>query len=66
MRKTTLVIMMGSLTAAGVGIWAMMTYVAADPGPASAVKRATATVSPIEIMQERGKNLPPAESVEPF
>lgn len=66
MRKTTLVVVMGSLIAAAVGIWATLTYVAANPERASTAKPAVATVSPIEIMKELGKNLPPAKDVDPF
>jgi hypothetical protein len=66
MRRTTVVVMIGSLVAASVGIWAMLTYVAADPGRATTAQPATAALYPIEIMKERGKNLPPAEIVDPF
>jgi hypothetical protein len=66
MRKIALVAILGSLVAASVGIWTMLTHVAADPGRASTAKPATAALSPIEIMKERGKNLPPAEIVDPF
>ena len=66
MRRMTLVVMTTSLIAAGIGILAMLTYVAADPRRVSTDKPAIAAVSPLEIMKERGKHLPPAKSAEPF
>jgi len=66
MRKMNFVVVTGSLIAAGIGIWAMLTYVAANPERASTAKPAIATVSPLEIMKERGKDLPPAKYVDPF
>jgi cytoskeletal protein RodZ len=66
MRKQTLVVVTGILVIAGVGIWAMVTYVAANPERASTAKPAIATVSPFEIMKERVKDLPPARYVDPF
>jgi hypothetical protein len=62
----SLVAMLGFLIAASVGIWAMLTHVAADPGRASAAKPTTAAMSPLEIMKERGHNLPPEKTAEPF
>jgi hypothetical protein len=56
----------GFLIAAGIGIWAMFAYVAADPERAAAAKPAIAAVSPLEMMKAHGKNLPPADNVEPF
>ena len=44
----------------------MLTHVAADPKRDSTDKPAIATVSPLEIMKERGKDLPPAKNAEPF
>jgi hypothetical protein len=66
MRKQTLVVVSGVLIIAGIGIWAMVTYVAADPERAATAKPAIATVSPLEIMKERVKDLPPASYVDPF
>jgi hypothetical protein len=66
MRKTTLVVMTASLAAAGIGILVMLTYVAAGPKRDSSDKPAMATVSPFEIMKERGKELPPAKPADPF
>ena len=66
MRKTTLVVMTTFLIAAGIGILAMLTHVAADPRQDSTDKPAIAAVSPLEIMKEHGKNLPSAKSAEPF
>jgi hypothetical protein len=64
MRKRTVLI--GTLIAAGIGISAILTYVAAHPTRVSTAKPAIATMSPLEIMKQRGKDLPPAENVEPF
>jgi hypothetical protein len=58
--------MTASLIAAGIGILAMLTYVAAGPKRDSNGKPAIAAVSPFEIMKERGKDLPPAEIADPF
>ena len=66
MYRMTLVVMTTSLIAAGIGILAMLTHVAADPKRDSTDKPAIATVSPLEIMKERGKDLPPAKNAEPF
>lgn len=66
MRRTTLVVMTTSLIVAGIGILAMLTHVAADPKRDSTDKPAIAAVSPLEIMKQNGKNLPPATNAEPF
>jgi hypothetical protein len=44
----------------------MLTYVAANPERTSTAKPAIAAVSPLAIMKEFGKDLPPAKSVDPF
>jgi hypothetical protein len=66
MRRMTLVVMTTSLIAAGFGILAMLTHVAADPRQDSTDKPAIAAVSPLEIMKARGKDLPPATHADPF
>jgi hypothetical protein len=63
MRKKALVL---ALILAGIGLSAMLTYVAANPGRTSTAKPAIAGVSPFAIMKEIGKDLPPAKSVDPF
>jgi hypothetical protein len=66
MRRTTLAVMTASFIAAGIGILVMLTYVNAGPKRDSTGKPAIATVSPFEIMKERGKDLPAAETADPF
>jgi hypothetical protein len=63
MRKKALVL---ALIMAGIGLSAMLTYVAANPERTSTAKPAIAAVSPLAIMKELGKDLPPAKSVDPF
>jgi hypothetical protein len=63
MRKKALVL---ALIMAGIGLSAMLTYVAVNPKPTSAAEPAIASVSPFAIMKEVGKDLPPAKSVDPF
>jgi hypothetical protein len=63
MRKKALVL---ALILAGIGLSAMLTYVAANPERISTAKPAIAGVSPFAIMKEIGKDLPPAKSVDPF
>jgi hypothetical protein len=66
MRRMALVVMTALFVAAGIGILVMLTYVAAGPSRDSTDKPAIATVSPFEIMKERGKELPPAKNADPF
>ena len=66
MRRTTFVVITASCVAAGVGLLVMLTYVTAGPKRDSSDKPAIATVSPFEIMKERGKELPPAKTADPF
>jgi len=66
MRRMTLIVMITSFIAAGIGILTMLTYVTADPERASTEKPAIATMSPLEMMKEHGKNLPAAKNVDPF
>jgi hypothetical protein len=63
MRKKALVL---ALIMAGIGVSAMLTYVAANPKQTSTAQPAIASVSPLAIMKELGKDLPPAKSVDPF
>jgi hypothetical protein len=64
MRKTALVAIAAALIGAAIGIWA--TLVATNPGTASAGKPSTAAISPFEIMEKHGRDLPPGQSVDPF
>jgi hypothetical protein len=66
MLRMTLVVTTASFVAAAIGILVMLTYVAAGPKRDSSDKPAIATVSPFEIMKQRGKELPPAETADPF
>jgi hypothetical protein len=66
MRRMTLAVMTTLLIAAGFGILAMLTHVAADPKRDSTDRPAIATISPLEIMKEHGKNLPSATHADPF
>jgi hypothetical protein len=66
MRKKTLVAVIGALIVAGIGLSAMLTYVAANPERTSTAKPAIAAVSPLAIMKELGKDLPAAANVDPF
>jgi hypothetical protein len=63
MRRKTLVL--AAFIMAGIGL-SMLTYVAANPERNSAAKPAIASVSPLGIMQELGKDLPAAKDVDPF
>jgi hypothetical protein len=63
MRKKALVL---ALIMAGIGLSAMLSYVAVNPKTTSAAEPAIAAVSPFAIMKELGKDLPPAKSVDPF
>jgi hypothetical protein len=64
MRKMTLVVVAAALIAAAIGIWA--TLVPTDPGTASTGKPSIAALSPFEIMERHGKDLPPGQSGDPF
>jgi hypothetical protein len=66
MRRMTLFVMTASFVAAGIGLLVMLTYVTAGPKRDSTEKPAIATVSPFEIMKERGKELPHAKNADPF
>ena len=66
MRKITLVIVTVVLIAAGIGIWAASAYVVNNPETTSTGKTSTAAMSPFEIMEKHGKNLPPGQSGDPF
>ena len=64
MRRKTLVL--AAVIIAGIGLSAMLTYVAAHPQRTSAAKPEIAALSPLAIMWERGKDLPAAKDVDPF
>jgi hypothetical protein len=57
------------LTATGLGTLATLRYLAAKPGPVatgSAGGPSTANMAPMEIMKERGKDLPATKNSDPF
>jgi hypothetical protein len=64
MRKTALFALAAALIVAAIGIWE--TLVAINPGTASAGKPSTPAMSPFEIMETHGKDLPPGPSGDPF
>jgi hypothetical protein len=64
MRRKTLVL--AAFIIAGIGLSAMLTYVAANPERTSTAKPAIAAVSPLAIMKELGKDIPAAKNVDPF
>jgi hypothetical protein len=69
MRKSTLAFGIMVLIAACVGAWAMLRHVAAGSNAVAASPAgspSTANMSPIEIMKERGKDLPAAKNADPF
>jgi hypothetical protein len=69
MRKTTLAVVAVLLVAAGIGIGKMLAHVAAKPETVSTGSRgepAVANIAPLEIMKERGKDLPTSRPVDPF
>lgn len=69
MRKTTLAVAAVLLVAAGVGIGEMLAYVAAKPetvATGSTGDPAVAKMAPLEIMKDRGKELPTSSHGEPF
>jgi hypothetical protein len=57
------------LIVVGIGTWATLRYLAAKPDTVaigSGSSPSIAKMSPLEIMNERGKDLPAAKNVEPF
>jgi hypothetical protein len=69
MRKNTLAFAAVVLIAVGSGTWATLRYLDVRPGTAAtgAVgSPSIAKMSPLEIMNERGKDLPAAKNVDPF
>jgi hypothetical protein len=57
------------LTATGIGTLATLKYLAAKPDTVatdSAGSPSTAKMAPMEIMKERGKDLPATKSADPF
>jgi hypothetical protein len=68
-RKMTLAFVTVFLIAVGIGTWATLRYLAAKPdtvATGSASSPSIAKMSPFEIMNERGKDLPTAKNVDPF
>jgi hypothetical protein len=65
----TLAVITAVVLAAGIGIWTMLAHVGAEPEIASTVSTgdpAVAKISPLEIMKERGKDLPTTKNGDPF
>jgi hypothetical protein len=60
----TFVVVTAALIAAAIGIFA--TLVATNPGTASTGTPSTAALSPFEIMERHGMDLPPGQSEDPF
>jgi hypothetical protein len=63
MRRMTLVAIITVLIAASIGIWNTRANVAPQPGTGAP---AIAAMSPLELMKERGKNLPAGINADPF
>jgi hypothetical protein len=69
MRKTTLSFVTAVLITAGIGTWATLGYLAAksEVVPTGSIgSPSIGKMAPLEIMKERGKDLPTAENVDPF
>jgi hypothetical protein len=69
MRKKTLAFVTMVMIAVGFGTWATLRYLAAKPdtvATGSVSSPSIAKMSPLEIMNERGKDLPTAKKVDPF
>jgi len=69
MRRMNLALLTAALIGAGIGTWATSRYLAAKPDTVATGQvgsPSTAQISPIEIMKQRGKDLPTAENVDPF
>jgi hypothetical protein len=66
MRKTTVVAATAILVAAGMGLWMALAHLATDSATASTDKSATAAMSPFEMMNKPGKELPAGQSGDPF
>jgi len=69
MRKTTLFFVTAVLIIAGIGAWATLRHLAAKPDAVaigSVGGPAIAKMAPIEIMKERGKDLPTTKHADPF
>ena len=66
MRRMNLIVLTAAVIAAGIGISITLVHVVAKPETSSGVAPSIANMSPLEIMKERGKNLPTATNAEPF
>jgi hypothetical protein len=69
MRRMNLALLTAALIGAGIGTWATSRYLAAKPDTAAIGQVGSpsiAKIAPIEIMMERGKDLPTAKNVDPF
>jgi hypothetical protein len=69
MRRMTLSFVAAVMIAAGIGTWATLRYHAAKPdlvATGSVGSPSIARMAPLEIMKERGEDLPAAKNVDPF
>jgi hypothetical protein len=69
MRRMNLALLTAALIGAGIGTWATSRYLAAKPDTVATSpvgSPSIAKIAPIEIMKERGKDLPTAKNVDPF
>jgi hypothetical protein len=69
MRRMNLALLAAVLIGAGIGSWATSRYLAAKPdivGTGQLGSPSIAKIAPIEIMKERGKDLPTATNADPF
>ena len=65
MRKMAGIIVAATLAAATVGIWAKSAVTTSGGAPAM-VDPSTAAMSPLDLMEQRGKSIPTADLVDPF
>ena len=69
MRRMTLTFVTAVLIAASIGTWVTLRHLAAKPDTVttgSVGDPAVAKMAPLEIMKDRGRDLPTAEHADPF
>jgi hypothetical protein len=69
MRRMNMALLTAALIGAGLGSWATSRYLAAKPDTLATGQvggPSIAKMAPIEIMKERGKDLPTATNADPF
>ena len=69
MRRMNLALLTAALIGAGIGTWATTRYLAAKPDTVATGQVGSpsiAKIAPLEIMMERGKDLPTAKNADPF